>query len=124
MRLRPNGGMTVCGLRLVSSLTIATSSLRSGYLLLMSFNAGPMVPARSPPLISWQVRQLPLTRSNAIFCPSDTLDWAQAGPGEANAPITRPKARTRTGLLEAVIKGCFPRSGLDYISRQSINAIG
>src|SRR6202022_1516102 len=79
MRFRPNGGITVCGLRLVSSVTIATSSLRSGYLLLISFSAGPMVPGRSPPLISWQVRQLPLPRSKASFCPSAAADWALAG---------------------------------------------
>ena len=48
----PNGGITVCGLRLVSSLTIATSSLRSGYFDLMPVSAGPMLPASVPPLIS------------------------------------------------------------------------
>ncbi len=51
IRFLPNGGITVCGLRLVSSLTIATSSLRSGYFDLMSVSAGPMLPASSPPLI-------------------------------------------------------------------------
>src|SRR4030088_2943604 len=58
---------------------MATRSLRSGYLLLISFSAGPMVPGRSPPLISWQVRQLPLPRSKASFLPSAAADCAQAG---------------------------------------------
>src|SRR6185295_10591005 len=52
MRLRPNGGITVSGLRLVSSTRMATSSLRSGYLLLMFSGFGPMLPGRLPPLMS------------------------------------------------------------------------
>src|ERR1700730_2233236 len=102
IRFRPNGGITVKGLRLVSSVTMATRSLRSGYLLLMSFSGGPIVPGRSPPLISWQVRQLPLPRSNAIFCPS-VADCAQAGAVETTAPTSN--ARIRAGMEGVVIKG-------------------
>src|SRR6266702_4096065 len=92
IRFRPNGGITVCGLRLVSSVTIAIRSSRLGYLLLRSTSCGPMLPGRSPPLISWQVRQLPLPRSNAIFCPSAEADWARAGPAR---PTPASSARTR-----------------------------
>src|SRR5262249_23721166 len=56
-----------------------TSSSRL-YLLFMSDNSGPMVPGFSPPLITWQVRQLPLLRSKASFCPSAVADWACAEP--------------------------------------------
>src|SRR5947209_5886912 len=83
MRFRPNGGITVFGLRLVSSDTMATRSLRSGYLLLMSVSGGPIVPGRSPPLIAWQVRQLPLPRSKASFCPSEAADCALAAPEQS-----------------------------------------
>src|SRR5262245_20249174 len=83
MRLRPNGGITVCGLRWVSSVTIAISSLRS-YLPLRSLSSGPIVPGRSPPLITWQVRQLPLPRSKAIFCPSAT-DCAYAEAADSDS---------------------------------------
>src|SRR5712664_2466094 len=105
MRFRPNGGITVCGLRLVSSVRIATSSLRSGYLLLISFSGGPMVPGRSPPLISWQVRQLPLPRSKASFWPSAAADCAQAGPADAAAPINSATAIAgiRTGLAKGLL---------------------
>src|SRR6201999_4076131 len=51
MRFRPNGGIAVSGFRRVSSVRIATSSLRSGYLRLMSLSSGPIVPGSSPPLI-------------------------------------------------------------------------
>ncbi|MGY3462442.1 hypothetical protein ACVWW5_007892 [Bradyrhizobium sp. LM3.4] len=57
----------VCGLRLVSSKMIAVSSLRSGYLALRSFSSGPIVPGRSPPLMTWQVRQLPLAAVESEF---------------------------------------------------------
>src|SRR6185295_18908696 len=87
-RLRPNGGITVSGLRRVSSLRMATRSSRLGYLLLMSTSSGPIVPGRSPPLMAWQVRQLPLLRSKASLRPSSTADCACAAPVEAKAPIT------------------------------------
>src|SRR5262245_40388953 len=86
MRLRPNGGITVSGLRRFSSWRIATRSSRLGYLLLMSINSGPIVPGRSPPLMTWQVRQLPLLRSKASLRPSSTDDCACAAL-PANAPI-------------------------------------
>src|SRR4029079_11363725 len=84
IRLRPNGGITVSGLRRVSSLRMATRSSRLGYLLLMSTSSGPIVPGRSPPLMTWQVRQLPLLRSKASLRPSSTADCACAVPMEAN----------------------------------------
>ena len=89
IRFRPNGGITVSGLRLVSSVTIATRSSRLGYLLLMSVSSGPMVPGRSPPLITWQVRQLPLPRSKASFWPSAAADCARAGLAEGGADQQR-----------------------------------
>ena len=55
----------VSGLRRVSSVMMATRSSRLGYLLLMSISSGPIVPGRLPPLMTWQVRQLPLLRSKA-----------------------------------------------------------
>ena len=102
IRFRPNGGITVCGLRLVSSVRMATRSLRSGYLLLISFSSGPMVPGRSPPLMTWQVRQLPLPRSNAIFWPSAAADCAWAGPARP-APISSASASAGTGLAEECV---------------------
>src|SRR6266478_829471 len=119
MRFRPNGGITVCGLRLVSSKRMATRSLRSGYLLLISFSAGPMVPGKSPPFISWQVRQLPLPRSKASFCPSAAADWALAGVKGATAPISNVNASAcnRAGFLEKVLVKGAPRRGL---CRQSL----
>src|SRR5882724_12049372 len=62
---------------------MATSSSRLGYLLLMSTSSGPSVPGYSPPLMTWQVRQLPLPRSKASFWPSAVADWAAAGPAAA-----------------------------------------
>ena len=76
IRFRPNGGITVSGLRLVSSVTMATRSSRLGYLLLRSTSSGPIEPGRSPPLMAWQVRQLPLPRSKASFWPSAAADCA------------------------------------------------
>src|SRR5216683_4798112 len=116
MRFRPNGGITVCGLRLVSSKRMATRSLRSGYLLLISFSAGPMVPGKSPPLISWQVRQLPLPRSKASFCPSAAADWALAELTGAAALISNVNASAcnRAGFLEGVlVKGASRRVYVD-----------
>ncbi|CCD93229.1 hypothetical protein BRAO375_2490004 [Bradyrhizobium sp. ORS 375] len=83
MRLRPNGGITVEGLRTVSSLRIAVSSARS-YRPLRFSSFGPIEPGRSPPLISWQVRQLPLPRSKASFWPSAAPDWAWAAADMAS----------------------------------------
>ena len=60
------------GLRvaLVSSVRIATRSLRSGYLLLMSFKRRPDAAGKVAALDPWQLRQLPLLRSKASFWPS------------------------------------------------------
>jgi hypothetical protein len=64
-----------------------------------------MVPGRSPPLITWQVRQLPLPRSNAIFWPS-LADWARAGPDKTAAPISNASAQISMGFVEGVsVKG-------------------
>src|SRR3982074_2358695 len=112
MRFRPNGGITVCGLRLVSSWRMATRSLRSGYLLLISFSAGPMEPGKSPPLISWQVRQLPLPRSKASFCPSAPAGLAFAGLAVAAAPISNvnTSACNSASFVEGVFaQGAPPR---------------
>src|SRR3954451_22630309 len=76
--LRLNGGITLSGLRLVSSDTIATSSLRSGKRSFILLSSGPTLPGASPPAITWQVRQLPLARSKASCCPFN---------GAADAPV-------------------------------------
>src|ERR1700738_361650 len=97
---------------------MATSSLRSGYLLLILVSSGPMVPGRSPPLIAWQVRQLPLPRSNASFCPSATADCAAAGPAHAAAPSANARITTHflekvsvKGISRLVYFGCMVSSG-------------
>jgi hypothetical protein len=105
MRLRPNGGITVNGLRRVSSLRMATSSSRSGYLLLTSLSGGPMVPGSSPPLMSWQVRQLPLLRSKANFWPSATEDCAAVGPANVSAPMSSAAANANAGIKAGLVVG-------------------
>jgi len=72
--------MTVNELRLLSSKMMAVSSLRSGKRCFISESGGPTLPGESPPLMSWQVRQLPLLRSNASFSPSEAGACAQARP--------------------------------------------
>ncbi|KRP85324.1 hypothetical protein AOQ73_39775 [Bradyrhizobium pachyrhizi] len=105
IRFRPNGGITVCGLRLVSSVTIAISSSRL-YLAFRPLSSGPIVPGRSPPLMTWQVRQLPLPRSKASFCPS-AADWALAGGG------ARQQRQDEGWLGESGDQGRFPGFNLD-----------
>src|SRR6202000_3317341 len=57
-------------------------------------------PGRSPPLIIWQVRQLPLPRSNAIFWPSAAADCARAGLANVMALISNAHASIGTRLVE------------------------
>src|ERR1700732_4177506 len=116
MRCRPNGGITLCGLRLVSSGRMGTRLLRSGYLLLMSLSAGPMVPGSSPPLMSWQLRQLPLPRSNASLCPSEARDCAPAGA--AAAPISQ--ATVNAEIKVGFVEGVLDNGASDYVDGSRI----
>src|SRR6188472_2320664 len=93
---------------------MATSSSRLGYLLLMSTSSGPSVPGYWPPLIAWQVRQLPLLRSKASFWPSAAADWAAAGL--AAAPID--SASTIPAIRPSLFGGVL----LKDVSRNSCSA--
>src|SRR5215831_14150781 len=88
---------------------MAMRSFRSGYLLLTSFSAGPIEPASSPPLISWQERQLPLPRSNAIFCPWLAADCDCAEAGNAASDSASAAIAVKAGFLGGLaIKGIVP----------------
>ena len=68
----------------------------------MSASGGPRLPGESPPLISWQVRQLPLPRSKASFSPSETEGCACRGAHEQQ------QAQGGTGDNSIAAKGCVP----------------
>ena len=76
-----------------------------------------MVPGKSPPLMSWQLRQLPLPRSNASFWPSETPACAPAGPAQRVAPISNANASagSKAGLVEAgSVKRRFPEGSCRF----------
>src|SRR5579883_700839 len=102
MRLRRNGGITVCGLRLVSSEMIAISSTRSGKRCFMSCSGGPTLPGESPPLMSWQVRQLPLARSKASCSPGEG-----AGAAALAAEIAIPRRSTGADRVRSIALSLF-----------------